>query len=102
MVFYVERSEKMTREIFIFKPCSTTAAFQATPKKSVKLNLEESEKKLKKAGFKTVISIKDFLMMQGKLRFDLFPNGKIIVKDCKEDAEAKKVVEKVYKTIGVL
>jgi len=90
------------KEIFVFKPCRTGAAFQGDLKKNLKLDLTKCEKVLKGAGYEIVLNTANVLIIKSKYNISVFPTGRVLVKDITDEKEACAAVEKVYKVLGLV
>jgi TATA-box binding protein (TBP) (component of TFIID and TFIIIB) len=89
------KMKKQNEEIFLFKPCKTSIAFQSTLKKGT-LDLHKCESALRKAGYSIELSTKSLIVAKSKLSVSIFPSGRILVKDTTDEDEAKKIIEKIY------
>ncbi|MCD6546949.1 MAG: hypothetical protein J7K22_00120 [Nanoarchaeota archaeon] len=86
-------------EIVIFQPCRTGAAFQGTPKKNLKLNMNKVKEVLSKKGFKIKLALKDVVIAEKKYVFNIFKDGRIMIKEIKNEEEAKKQIKNLFKLI---
>lgn len=88
----------MSKELFIFKPCKTKAAFQANFK-NVQFNLKDVESVLKKEKYNIEISLNDLIIAKKNHILNVFKNGKIIIKNVDNEKESKEIIKKIYKKI---
>jgi len=81
---------------FTGKPCRSRLAYEFVPKRKHSLNLEKAAKNLKKNDVMMDVVSPYLLMMSldGK-SLSLFKSGKIIVKETKNAAKARKIAEKL-------
>lgn len=76
------------KDFYIVRLCKSTAAYEAIPKKNLKLNLDKCEKKFIDMGYR-VINAKVMLVVDGEIETTVFPSGKLLVKtDDKTVAES--------------
>ena len=93
------KSNKENSEIFIFKPCKTTAAYQGNLKKNISLDMTHAKKVLENQGYKIEISIKDLIIAKKEHTINVFSNCKILLKGVSEEKKARKIIEKLYSKI---
>jgi len=87
------------QEIFIFKPCKTTAAYQGNLKKNISLDMNYAKNALEKQGYKIEISIKDLIIAKKEHTINVFKNCKILLKGVSEEKKARNIIENLYKKI---
>lgn len=86
-------------KMFLLKPCRTGAAFQGTPNKCKKIDLVKAEAVLKEKGYEIVLNTKNVLIVKSNYNISVFPSGRVLIKDIKDEKEACKQIEKVYKIL---
>lgn len=86
-------------EIFIFKPCKTTAAFQGNLKKNSSIDMDFAKKALEKQGYKIEIAIKDLIIAKKEYTLNVFKNNKLLLKGISDEKKAREIIEKIYKKI---
>ena len=77
--------------MYIFKPCKTTASYEAIPKKQIKLNLDECEEKLKDCGYDVVCNAKVMLIVKKEHEVSIYPTGMMIIKSEKEEVARREI-----------
>ena len=83
---------------FVGQPCTSRIAFEFTPKKDYKLNLEKVVKVLKKNEVFVEMETPYLLMLKvGGKNVSLFKSGKIIVKSTNDKESARKIAEQLVK-----
>ncbi len=88
----------MKDDLFVFKPCKTKAAFQANFE-NIKFDLEKVKKILEKENYKIELSLNDLIIAKKGYMLNVFKNGKILIKEIKEESVAKKTIKEIYKKI---
>ncbi len=92
----------MKKEIFVFKPCKTKAAFQANLKNSVNLDMKKIKEILSNNNYKIELFIEDLIIAKKeKYVINVFKDGKIILRDEKNKEKAKKIIKEVYEKINI-
>jgi ArsR family metal-binding transcriptional regulator len=84
---------------FTQKPCRRKLAYEFLPKKKVLINLEKASEELTST---TEIEVKTKVLLITKAEnctISIFPSGKILVRGEKEEEKAKKIAEKLVKTL---
>lgn len=79
--------------MYIFKPCKTTASYEAIPKKQIKLNLNDCEEKLRNHGYDVVCNAKVMLIVKKEHEISIYPTGVMIIKSDREDIARKEIGE---------
>jgi ArsR family metal-binding transcriptional regulator len=82
---------------FVSKLCSSRTGYDFLPKQQLTLNLEDIAAFLRKeTTFHVEAETPQVLLLEiDSVSTSLFKSGKILVKDIKEEAEAKKIAEKL-------
>ncbi|WXG47474.1 MAG: hypothetical protein WED05_12575 [Candidatus Atabeyarchaeum deiterrae] len=87
--------------MFIIRPCSTKAAFEAVLKRQVRINLTESSKELESKGYE-LIAVTDYVMVVKRdYEFTVFPSGRVLIKDIEDMNVAKSLIEKLLEDLGL-
>lgn len=79
---------------FVVQPCKSRMAFEFLPKKKDSLEIEKVSANLKKSGIE--IEVETGFLLVCRLQshgISVFKSGKIIVKDCENETEARKTAE---------
>ncbi len=88
MVFKLELKD------FVMQPCKSRLAFEFLPKKNGSLEIEKIAACLKKNGAE--IEVETAFLLVCRLQnhgVSVFKSGKIIVKDCENEIDARKTAE---------
>ena len=90
----------MELDQFTGRPCKSSLAFEFLPKKKEKLDLASAAKQLRMA--KVEVEVETPVLLMVKLEctdLSLFRNGKIMVKETREEAKAREKAEKLLKLL---
>ncbi|MEE9237897.1 MAG: hypothetical protein V3U52_08950 [Thermoplasmata archaeon] len=85
---------------FMMRPCKTTAAYFATLRKSLTLDLEESRRTLEERGCR-ITDCGVLLIIHDDPERTLYRSGRILVKTAEEEV-ARRAVESIYDALGVV
>ncbi len=86
----------METDFFILKPCKSTAAYEAIPKRKMNLKLDTLKKDLNSAGFKEVCDAKVMIIVEKGTEISIYPSGKLLIKTDQEQL-AKASAGEIYK-----
>ncbi|MCD6576212.1 MAG: hypothetical protein J7K73_03570 [Nanoarchaeota archaeon] len=89
----------MKSNYYIFKPCTTGAAFQGVVKKLVKIDMSKAKEILKKEGYEIKLSLKDMIIAKNKYTINIFKDGRVLVKEIKDEEKAKEIIKKIYEKL---
>ncbi len=84
---------------FMMRPCKTTAAYFATLRKHLTLDLEKSGNSLERAGFR-VTDCGVLLIIHDDPERTLYKTGRILVKTAEEET-ARRAAEEIYDFLGI-
>ncbi len=84
----------------MMRPCKTTAAYFATLRKHITLDLEASRRDLEKGGFR-VTDCGVLLIVHDDPERTLYRTGRILVKT-PEEGEARRAAEEIYDLLGII
>ena len=85
---------------FVGRPCKSHLAFEFLPKHEANIDLEKTSSKLKKMGIEIEFETPVFVSLKvGGKSVSVFKSGKIMVKETREEAPARKIAEKLVKEI---
>jgi TATA-box binding protein (TBP) (component of TFIID and TFIIIB) len=86
---------------FVVQPCKSRMAFEFLPKKKDSLDLEKIAAALRQKGVEIEVQTPFVLVVnfnhQGA---SIFKSGKIIMKDCQNEEEARKTAESLIQKMG--
>jgi hypothetical protein len=92
------QNEKMEGEFYLLRPCKTSAAYEAIPKKNIRIDLGKCSSRLKIHGYKIACDAKVMLVVRNGCEISIHPSGKLIIKTDLEDV-AKSVADRIYELI---
>ena len=76
----------------IIRRCKTRGAFESIPEKNIQLNLDKIKIK-----YKPSVDLPILIMIRvDDSDVTCYKNGKLLIRDCDTEEEAKKVAEKIY------
>ncbi len=79
---------------FVVQPCKSRMAFEFLPKKKDSLEIEKICANLKRSGIEIEVETAFLLVARiEKHGISVFKSGKIIVKDCENEKDARKTAE---------
>jgi len=79
---------------FVMQPCKSRMAFEFLPKKKDSLEIEKICANLKQGGIEIEVETAFLLVCRlEKHGISVFKSGKIIVKDCESEQDARKIAE---------
>jgi TATA-box binding protein (TBP) (component of TFIID and TFIIIB) len=85
---------KLELKDFVMQPCKSRLAFEFLPKKKDSLDLEKIAERLAKNGVEIEVQTPFLLVISLNNRgASIFRSGKIIVKECENEPEARKTAE---------
>lgn len=83
----------------MMRPCKTTAAYFATLRKHLTLDLEESRSSLERGGFR-VTDCGVLLIIHNDPERTLYKTGRILVKTAEEET-ARRAADEIYDSLGI-
>ena len=83
---------------YILKVCSSKGAFEAIPKKNIKLDLDAVEMKLIQTGYRIICNAKVILIIEYQCEVSIFSNGRLLLKTGLEN-RAKECADTIYELI---
>lgn len=86
-------------EFLAVKPCKFDA-FEAVPKGKVRLDLDECEKALSKAGYEILSNPKVMLVVKKGVEISVYPAGRLLMHPVKTREEAECIAKDLYQAIG--
>jgi ArsR family metal-binding transcriptional regulator len=84
---------------FTQKPCRSKLAYEFLPNKKVLINLEKACEELASVAEIEVKTKVLLIIKTENCTISIFPSGKILVRGEKEEEKAKKIAEKLVKTL---
>ncbi len=84
---------------FMMRPCRTTAAYFATLRKPISLDLEETRRTLEGRGY-SITDCGVLLIIHNDPERTLYRSGRILVKTS-EEGLARPAVEEIYDVLGI-
>ena len=85
---------------FTGKPCRSKTAYEFLPNKKMAIDLEKTSTELPQ-GVTVEVKTKVLLMLRVEhCTVSLFPSGKLLVRGEREEEKAKKIAERVLKTVN--
>lgn len=85
---------------FMMRPCRTTAAYFATLRKHLTLDLEEARRSLEQRGYR-ITDCGVLLIIHDEPERTLYRTGRVLVKTADEET-ARKAVEEIYDILAVV
>jgi hypothetical protein len=85
---------------FMMRPCKTTAAYFATLRKHLTLDLEDARRSLERRGYR-ITDCGVLLIVHNEPERTLYRTGRVLVKTADEDT-ARKAVEEIYDILGIV
>lgn len=86
--------------MYVAKPCKTDDAFEITPKKPMKVDTVKTAEKASKLGYEILINTPHVCILKKEKEVSIFSSGRLMIKQTKSDADAKRIAEELYKIIG--
>ncbi|MDD3245161.1 MAG: hypothetical protein PHU47_03365 [Candidatus ainarchaeum sp.] len=101
-MFNLKKEENLTTESFLLDSCKATPGFEFFPKKNKKINLEKLVMKLRAKNYFIEKDNSPFLVMikTKKGETTIFSSLKIIIRDVKDQKEAKKILSELLNIIN--
>lgn len=85
---------------YTIKLCKGKAAFECRPKEKTELSLIDAEIELKKLGYEILSQTPITLVMQKPAaKIHVYPSGRILIDNVKEQKEADAIAKKIYRKI---
>lgn len=88
----------METDFFILKPCKSTAAYEAIPKRNMNLKLDDLKPNLKLGGYNEVCDAKVMIIVEKGTEISIYPSGKLLLKTADEKV-AQECAEELYRHI---
>ncbi|MDO8428088.1 MAG: hypothetical protein Q7S92_02640 [Candidatus Diapherotrites archaeon] len=86
---------------FACKPCSSRTGYDFLPKQSMNLSLEKIAESFHKQGIQVEANTPVVLLLViDSVSTSLFQNGKILVKDLKQESQARIIADKVVHALN--
>lgn len=83
---------------YLLKPCKTSAAYEAVPKKKLGIDIDECATKLSDS-YEIVCNAKIMLVVKNGYEISIYPSGKLIIKMNSKEI-AQNAADKIYALIG--
>lgn len=86
-------------EFLPVKPCRHDA-YEAIPKKRVKLDLDEVEKSLRGKGYEVLANPKVMLVVKKGPEITIYPHGRLLMHPVKDRVTAEGLAKELYAALG--
>ncbi len=86
-------------DMFLVKPCKTGATYEVLPKKILELKDYEMERALRRIGYKIKACTPYVVVAEKETEVSLFPSGRILVKELKDETKVRKLAKEIYETL---
>lgn len=85
----------MDSDFYILKPCKSTAAYEAVPKRNIKLDLKGLLQRLITAGYDEICDANVMIIVKKDYEVSIYRSGKLLIKT-EDELKAKRLAAEIF------